>query len=822
MSVIELSKVAPDDVSVPGDAIRNHEPPTVAVPTPHRDHVRSPVDVLRLIVAAGVLAAGVVAANLFDSTFLGLNEDGMRALDALPLWVAHLPATVLAATVLGGGIGAVLWALATRRYRRFALLTVAVGGAALLSVGVGRVIFSFIDPSVRAAFTGGAEVLAYRELGGAPRPGDPLLASAVALVGMSTSWFRRSLTRRLAIGVGLYALLSALTAGVPALSLAADIGIGLLVASALLLAFGRHDLAPDRTEILDALDSVGIQLISLDKLDVDARGSAPWMGRNRRGRPVFVKTLGRDERSADLMFRAYRWMRYRSTGDHRPFASLRRSVEHEALVSLQAAALGIPTPKIIGVAEAGVDGMVLAYEGIAGASADQLEDVALTDRALESIWTMVSSLHSRRIAHRDLRLANIFIAKDGQPMLIDFGFSELAASDQLLGTDVAELLASTAAVVGVERAVRAAHVATGLEELARALPWLQPSALSTATREAIGGRAGLAPIRTMLIEQCGIPAEEPVKLHRVDGRLLFVMATLALSAWFLIPQLADMETIWSQVQQASVFWAAVAVLFSLLTYTAATASLLGALPLAMPFGPALAAQLASSFANRVTPARVGGVATNVRWFQKRGVPPAVGVTAVGLNAVAGLITHITLTVLFLLLSGGDGGGGSLPIPSPATVGIAGAVAVGIVAVALVAEPTRRLLATHVLPQLLAGADSIRQVAKSPSRITLLFGGSAAITLFYLGAMVASLEAFGSDASFPLVGLLFLTGSAVANAAPTPGGLGAAEAALIGALSVAEEATVVIPAVFLYRFVTFWLPILPGWLALTYLRRTDQL
>ncbi len=47
-------------------------------------------------------------------------------------------------------------------------------------------------------------------------------------------------------------------------------------------------------------------------------------------------------------------------------------------------------------------------------------------------------------------------------------------------------------------------------------------------------------------------------------------------------------------------------------------------------------------------------------------------------------------------------------------------------------------------------------------------------------VAASLAAFGSTASLPIVGLLFLTGSVVANAAPTPGGLGAAEAALIAA------------------------------------------
>ena len=55
-----------------------------------------------------------------------------------------------------------------------------------------------------------------------------------------------------------------------------------------------------------------------------------------------------------------------------------------------------------------------------------------------------------------------------------------------------------------------------------------------------------------------------------------------------------------------------------------------------------------------------------------------------------------------------------------------------------------------------------------------------------------------------------------------GALGAAEAALIAAFSTVEETAIVIPAVFLYRLVTFWLPILPGWAALTFLRQTDRI
>lgn len=811
----------------PGDAasLKTGDAPGVDLNTdakhePHRAHIRSPVDVLRLIVGAIAIVIGIGSANLLDSALLGLSDDGTTAIAGLPDWIRNIPSVGLAVAVVAAISGALAWSLLTTRFRRFALLSIGLGLAAAASVSIGHLIEEVIDGDVLAAFQSDKPLFRYSNEDGRIHPGDPLLAGSVAMLTLSGSYLRRAATRRLGALVGLYAAISTLSAGVPALGLISDVGAGLVVGSLILLIFGRHDLAPQASEIQAAMASVGVELATLDQASVDARGSTPWFGTTRCGERVFVKTLGRDERSADLLFRAVRWIRLRKAGDHRPFDSLRRAVEHEALVSFQARALGIQTPEILGVADAGVDGMALAYKRISGRSADSASDIS--DEALVTIWTMVSQLHQKRIAHRDLRLANIFIGDDGAPWLIDFGFSELAASDQLLGTDVAELLASTAAVVGVERAVGAAHRATGLDELERALPWLQPLALSSATRQAIDGDKGLKPIRTILIEQCGVPAEDPVRLQRLNPKSLFVAASVVLSAWFLIPQLADIDNIWQQARTASIAWASAAVGFSMLTYIAATAALLGAIPLRLRFRPAFLAQLASSFANRVTPAKVGGVAVNIRYFQRQGVPAVVGVTAVGLNAIAGLIMHVTLTVGFLLLASSDENSTGLPIPSPAALGVGAAAAVTIIGTSLALPLTRRLLIEHVVPQLKAGLASITQIRRSPGRLLLLLGGSATITLAYLLAMYASLEAFGSTAAFPLVGLLFLTGSVVANAAPTPGGLGAAEAAFIAAFSTVEEASIVIPAVFLYRLVTFWLPIVPGWAALTYLRQADEI
>jgi undecaprenyl-diphosphatase len=114
-------------------------------------------------------------------------------------------------------------------------------------------------------------------------------------------------------------------------------------------------------------------------------------------------------------------------------------------------------------------------------------------------------LRDRRLAHRDLRLANVFVAADGAVWMIDFGFSELAASDTLLANDVAELLAATSLTVGVDRAVAAAEAVIGPEATASALPRLQPWALSGATRTALKERSGhLDELRTRV--QSPVPA----------------------------------------------------------------------------------------------------------------------------------------------------------------------------------------------------------------------------------------------------------------------------------------------------------------------------
>jgi undecaprenyl-diphosphatase len=267
--------------------------------------------------------------------------------------------------------------------------------------------------------------------------------------------------------------------------------VGWLVGAAALVIAGAPTRRPTKEAVLDGLAAAGLSVRQLDKAGVDARGSTPYFATDRQGGRLFVKALGEDQRSADLLFRVYRWATRHDLGDERPFSSLRRAVEHEALLALAARDMGVRTPRLVALATAEPNGFVLAYEAIAGRSLDRLEADEVTDEMLAAIWEQVGLLRRHRVAHRDLRLANLFLADDQVTWAIDFGFSELAASDLLLASDVAELVASSATLVGVDRAVGHAVATVGPQGVRAAADRLRPWALSGATRSALKERSGL-------------------------------------------------------------------------------------------------------------------------------------------------------------------------------------------------------------------------------------------------------------------------------------------------------------------------------------------
>src|SRR6185503_13952703 len=145
------------------------------------------------------------------------------------------------------------------------------------------------------------------------------------------------------------------------------------------------------------------------------------------------------------------------------------------------------------------------------------------------------------------------------------------------------------------------------------------------------------------------------------------------------------------------------------------------------------------------------------------------------------------------------------------------------ALSLALPTTRRLVIDRLLPVLRRAFDDLNDVVRRPSKLLLLFGGSVLLSMANMLALYFSIAAFGGGLPLATVGAVYLVAAAVASAAPTPGGLGALEAALIAGLVAAGlDSEVAVPAVFLFRLATYWLPILPGWIGFTWLQRHDYL
>lgn len=317
---------------------------------------------------------------------------------------------------------------------------------------------------------------------------------------------------------------------------------------------------------------------------------------------------------------------------------------------------------------------------------------------------------------------------------------------------------------------------------------------------------------------------EPVRLERIKARTLLSCIAGAIAAYFLISQVTQAD-FGAVVEQAEWGWVAAAVAFSALSYVAAAMSLLGFVPERVPFGKTVLAQVAGSFVKIVAPAAVGGVALNTRFLQRAGVRPGLAVASVGASQLFGLGCHILLLAAFGYLTGTEKTPSSL---TPSRTVIAGLLTVAVLVLVVTAVPFLRKFVVTRVRSLFAGVvPRMLDVVQRPQKLLTGIGGMLLLTGLFVMCLDASVRAFsGPDVphlSYASIAVVFLAGNALGSAAPTPGGMGAVEGALtLGLIAVGLPKEVAAPAVLLYRLLTLWLPVLPGWLCFNHLTRKGEL
>ena len=183
------------------------------------------------------------------------------------------------------------------------------------------------------------------------------------------------------------------------------------------------------------------------------------------------------------------------------------------------------------------------------------------------------------------------------------------------------------------------------------------------------------------------------------------------------------------------------------------------------------------------------------------------------------MVHAVLLVVFGVVAGTSGLGRDVRLPDgwPVVIGVLAVLVIG--GVVLWSPLGRR----KVVRPAARTAKDLLGVLRRPNRAFMLFGGSAAQTLSSALSLAAGLTAFRAGAPVVTMVAVYPGGNAVASVAPTPGNLGALEAALVAGLTATGVPTgPAVAGVLTYRLLTFWLPILPCFAVFRLLRNREMI
>jgi uncharacterized protein (TIRG00374 family) len=530
-----------------------------------------------------------------------------------------------------------------------------------------------------------------------------------------------------------------------------------------------------------------------------------------------VEMYGPHQRSGGALLQAWRILRLRGSETAPLQASMRRAVEHRALMAIAIGELGVANTSTIAVGTLDRGWNLYAHERIRGAPLKECH----TSTPVAEVWESLRKLQDHQISHGDLRDKEITVS-NGAVFFGGFGAAEYGANDNQLQSDIAQLLVTTSALYGADAAVEAAIDVLGKDAVLKASRRLTKTAVPKHIRDSVSdAKAVISRSRAEVMRQTGTEKIKSEAVTRFSRSQLIQLVLLGALVYVAYPFISTVPTFFNALSKANWWWAVLGLAISASTYVGAAAALWASADESVNFWRLAIAQVANTFAATTTPAGVGGLALSTRILQKSGLSTTRATTAVALQQSMQVIMHVLL-LIFFSTAAGAGTDLSHFVPKAIMLYLIAGVALGIVGTFLLVPNLRRWLATAVRPKLNEIITDIIKVAREPKRLALIVLGCAGTTLGAALALWTSVEAFGGDVSFVTVTVVTMVGGTLASAAPTPGGVGAVEAALIGGLAAfGVPAAVSVPSVLLYRVITCWLPVFIGWPVMRWLTRNDM-
>lgn len=597
------------------------------------------------------------------------------------------------------------------------------------------------------------------------------------------------------------------------------LAVGWLVGSLVVLVVGTPALEVPLEAAVRAMAKRGFVVSRLTVVRPAGRG--PLVLSAGCGKPdgeALVELYGPHQRSGGTLRQLWIKLRLRDTETSPLVTSMRRAVEHRALMTIAFGETHLANTSTIAVATLDRGWILYSHKPPRGTPLDRCAQSTPVYR----VWQALRILNDQQIAHLDLRGSEITV-DDGAVLFGGFHSAEYGATDAQLQSDIAQLLVTTSALYDPKSAVAAAIDAFDRDTILSASRRLTKVAVPRSIRKSVpNAGAVISDARAEVKRQTGADQIKTETITRFTRGQIIQLVLFGALVYVAYPFISTAPTFFFQLRTANWWFALLGLAVSALTYVGAAAALWACTDGTVNFWRLSFVQVANTFAATTTPAGVGGLALSTRYLQKSGLSAMRATAAVALQQAVQVIVHLLLLIFFSVVAGASMHLSHF-VPSATLLYLIGGVALGIVGTLLFVPKSRKWLATEVRPKLNEVTGDLVKLAREPRRLALILLGCAGTTLGAALALWASVEAFGGGTTFVTVTVVTMVGGTLASAAPTPGGVGAVEAALIGGLAAfGVPPAVGVPSVLLYRVLTCWLPVFLGWPVMRWLTKNEMI
>jgi glycosyltransferase 2 family protein len=307
------------------------------------------------------------------------------------------------------------------------------------------------------------------------------------------------------------------------------------------------------------------------------------------------------------------------------------------------------------------------------------------------------------------------------------------------------------------------------------------------------------------------PSQKPAKRTPQAAKIALSILVVAVAVVFLLRHGATVRASLHAAAGASMGWLGLSLLGMALTFCIA-AAIYGVLAFhRLRYLQTVGVELATAVVNRLLPWGLGGLGLHGIYLYKRGHTGAESTVVVSVNNLLGIVANIALIGGVVVLRPGTLHGF---LKHPSVIDWRLGLLVLLLVAVLAAIPPVRIWTAQFLHNM---SVSLRKVR--PGKLAGALVLAMLLTATYTTVLYTVSRSLGLQLDILQTFIVFSFGMLTSTATPTPGGLVGAEAGLFaGFTAYGVPAAAAGAAVLLYRFITYWLPLAPGTVALVLARR----